>query len=94
MPARSVLNVATSVAAGTAFDVGGYREVSVYITATAMTATIAIQSSPDGTNWITEATVTAPAKVVIDGPTCFVRANTTAYTSSADLAGHVVGSTR
>lgn len=88
------LAVPTSVTAGDALEVGRFDRFTVYITATAVTATIDIQVSHNGSSWITVATVTAASATVVDLDANYVRTNVTAYTSSTALAGRVVGKPR
>lgn len=75
-----------SVAAGAACDVSDLERKCVYVSGT-FTATVQIQLSADGTNWVNEGTaLTTAGNLEITKPARYIRANTTAYTSGTPAA--------
>lgn len=84
----NLLNAAAAVGAGAAHEVNSSR-LGIYIRISA-TATVEIQTSADGTNWLATSITakTASGYFALDELHRFVRANVTAWTSgtvSVDL---------
>lgn len=86
---RSVA-VAKSVTAGASCDVSDLDRKCVYVSGT-FTATVQIQLSADGSNWVNEGTaLSAAGTLEITKPARYLRANTAAYTSGTPVA-QIVG---
>ena len=89
--AADLLTAATSTGAGATTLVSGEkRTYQATITGTgALTATVAIQVSNDGTNWITQSTITLSGTgydtdgAALEAPWPYVRGNVTAITGTA-----------
>lgn len=79
------LDVKKAVANGDAFPTADLTEKWVHITGT-FVATLDIEGSMDGTNWIAFATEAAPALVEIPATFKKMRISTTAYVSGTPLA--------
>ena len=85
---RTLLNAVTASGASSAYNSGDLTTKTIYIVASSVTtgATVAIQTSIDGTNWVT---IGSAQNIVADGVTEFaivgllqkyIRANITSYT--------------
>lgn len=82
--------VPASVTAGAMCDVSDLERKCVYLTGT-FVATVQIEISSDGTNWVNEgAALTTAGTLEITKPARYLRANTTAFTSGTPAA-QVVG---
>jgi hypothetical protein len=84
-----IIEVKTSVAVGADQNVADLVDKWAQISGT-FTATIDIEGSLDGTNWITLMTISSAALLNIPQSLSHIRTNTTAYTSgtpSCILAG-------
>lgn len=79
------MNVLASVGAGVAVLTKPYRNLWVQVTGT-FSATLAIEASLDGENYIVIASVAAASLVEVPVPAAYVRINTTAFTSGAPAA--------
>lgn len=83
--AVSDLAVPTSVAAGPAVALRPDESATVYLTGT-FTATVQMQVSLDGTNWLNDGSaLTAAGTLLISKAANYVRANVTAYTSGTPV---------